>query len=64
MASIAPTLARSGSKGEKVALQSPGDAIARGMGMVHQHFQLVPVMTVAENVILGAEVTQGRRLHR
>lgn len=46
-------------KGEKVALQSPGDAIARGIGMVHQHFQLVPVMTVAENVILGAEVTKG-----
>jgi general nucleoside transport system ATP-binding protein len=45
-------------KGEKVALQSPKDAIARGVGMVHQHFQLVPVMTVAENVILGAEVTK------
>ncbi len=45
-------------KGEKVTLHSPGDAIARGIGMVHQHFQLVPVMTVAENVILGAEVTR------
>ena len=45
-------------KGETVALHSPGDAIARGVGMVHQHFQLVPVMTVAENVILGAEVTR------
>ncbi len=45
-------------KGEPVALQSPGDAISRGVGMVHQHFQLVPVMTVAENVILGAEVTR------
>ena len=45
-------------KGEHVTLQSPGDAIARGVGMVHQHFQLVPVMTVAENVILGAEVTK------
>lgn len=45
-------------KGEKANLQSPGDAIARGIGMVHQHFQLVPVMTVAENVILGAEVTR------
>ncbi len=42
-------------KGEQAALHSPGDAIARGVGMVHQHFQLVPVMTVAENVILGAE---------
>ncbi len=45
-------------KGEQVALHNPGDAIARGVGMVHQHFQLVPVMTVAENVILGAEVTR------
>ncbi len=45
-------------KGETVTLQSPADAIARGVGMVHQHFQLVPVMTVAENVILGAEVTR------
>lgn len=45
-------------KGEKVTLHSPGDAIERGIGMVHQHFQLVPVMTVAENVILGAEVTR------
>ncbi|MBP9501578.1 MAG: ABC transporter ATP-binding protein [Candidatus Promineofilum sp.] len=45
-------------KGEQVTLHSPGDAIARGVGMVHQHFQLVPVMTVAENVILGAEVTR------
>ncbi len=45
-------------KGEKVTLHSPGDAIARGIGMVHQHFQLVPVMTVAENVMLGAEVTK------
>ncbi|MEI2608779.1 MAG: ABC transporter ATP-binding protein [Candidatus Promineifilaceae bacterium] len=46
-------------KGEKVSLKSPRDAIARGVGMVHQHFQLVPVMTVAENVMLGAETTRG-----
>ncbi|MCL4870000.1 MAG: ABC transporter ATP-binding protein [Anaerolineae bacterium] len=45
-------------KGEKIALKSPGDAIARGVGMVHQHFQLVPVMTVAENVMLGSETTR------
>src|SRR5687768_32366 len=44
-------------KGEQVRLRSPHDAIARGIGMVHQHFQLVPVMTVAENVMLGSEVT-------
>ncbi|MBK9052778.1 MAG: ABC transporter ATP-binding protein [Chloroflexi bacterium] len=46
-------------KGEKITLKSPGDAIARGVGMVHQHFQLVPVFTVAENVMLGAETTRG-----
>ena len=45
-------------KGEKVALRNPRDAIDRGIGMVHQHFQLVPVMTVAENVMLGAEITR------
>ncbi|MBK8987323.1 MAG: ABC transporter ATP-binding protein [Chloroflexi bacterium] len=44
-------------KGEKVTLKNPRDAIDRGVGMVHQHFQLVPVMTVAENVILGSEIT-------
>ncbi len=49
-------------KGEKVELNDPGDAIARGVGMVHQHFQLVPVMTVAENVMLGAEITRGVHL--
>jgi simple sugar transport system ATP-binding protein len=43
-------------KGEHVALKTPRDAIDRGVGMVHQHFQLVPVMTVAENVMLGSEV--------
>ncbi len=38
---------------------SPGDAIAAGIGMVHQHFMLVPVFTVAENVVLGVEPTKG-----
>lgn len=45
-------------KGHLVRMENPRDAIAHGIGMVHQHFQLVPVMTVAENVILGAEVTR------
>jgi simple sugar transport system ATP-binding protein len=45
-------------KGEQVLLKDPSDAISRGVGMVHQHFQLVPVMTVAENVILGDEITR------
>jgi general nucleoside transport system ATP-binding protein len=46
-------------KGEKVELVNPRDAIDRGVGMVHQHFQLVPVMSVAENVMLGSEITKG-----
>ncbi len=41
--------------GKPVKLKGPRDAIRRGIGMVHQHFQLVPVFTVAENVILGDE---------
>jgi general nucleoside transport system ATP-binding protein len=44
--------------GNPVALRSPKDAIAAGIGMVHQHFMLVPVFTVAENVSLGAEQTR------
>lgn len=46
-------------KGEPVRLKGPRDAIRRGIGMVHQHFQLVPVFTVAENVILGDEPHRG-----
>jgi ABC-type uncharacterized transport system ATPase subunit len=39
------------------SFRSPADAIAAGIGMVHQHFMLVPVFTVAENVMLGVEPT-------
>jgi general nucleoside transport system ATP-binding protein len=39
--------------GHRTRLASPADAIARGIGMVHQHFTLVPAMTVAENIALG-----------
>ena len=41
--------------GQEVHFHDPGDAIALGIGMVHQHFQLVPPLSVAENIILGAE---------
>jgi ABC-type uncharacterized transport system ATPase subunit len=41
------------------AFRSPRDAIAAGIGMVHQHFMLVPVFTVAENIALGAEEVRG-----
>jgi ABC-type uncharacterized transport system ATPase subunit len=40
------------------------DAIASGVGMVHQHFMLVPTLTVTENVTLGAEITRGGQLDR
>jgi simple sugar transport system ATP-binding protein len=43
--------------GKPVQFHSPKDAIAAGIGMVHQHFMLVPVFTVAENVTLGIEET-------
>jgi len=42
---------------KKINVSSPRDAIARGIGMVHQHFMLVPVFTVTENVMLGDETT-------
>jgi simple sugar transport system ATP-binding protein len=41
--------------GEPVSIDGPRDAVARGIGMVHQHFMLIPVFTVAENVVLGSE---------
>ncbi len=41
--------------GQPVTFRSPRDAIANGVGMVHQHFALVPSMTVAENVLLGLD---------
>lgn len=44
--------------GKKVDFSGPGDAIATGIGMVHQHFMLIPVFTVAENIMLGNESTQ------
>jgi len=46
--------------GAAVTIADPADAIARGIGMVHQHFMLVPVMTVAENIMLGEESIRGR----
>ncbi len=42
-------------KGEKVKINNPLEAIAHGVGMVHQHFMLVPSLTVAENIVLGME---------
>jgi ABC-type uncharacterized transport system ATPase subunit len=45
-------------RGTPVDIQDPNDAIGLGVGMVHQHFQLVPVFTVAENIVMGTEPTR------
>nr|WP_072514125.1 ABC transporter ATP-binding protein [Ndongobacter massiliensis] len=45
---------------EKVRFRSPKDAIARGIGMVHQHFMLVPSFSVYENILLGTEIANER----
>jgi simple sugar transport system ATP-binding protein len=45
--------------GKVVSIDSPLDALAAGIGMVHQHFMLIPVFTVAENIVLGHEKTKG-----
>src|SRR5665213_400248 len=45
--------------GVPTRFEGPGDAMAAGIGMVHQHFMLIPVFTVAENIMLGHEDTRG-----
>ena len=45
--------------GKPVAITRPAQALALGIGMVHQHFMLTPVMTVAENVVIGSEPVRG-----
>src|SRR5262249_13443207 len=42
-------------RGEPIRIRSPSDAIAAGIGMVHQHFMLIDNFTVLENIVLGAE---------
>ncbi|MFQ5692005.1 MAG: ABC transporter ATP-binding protein, partial [Nitrospinota bacterium] len=51
-------------RGERVRFRSPKDAIARGIGMVHQHLTLVPPHTVLENIILGLPTGRGPLLDR
>jgi general nucleoside transport system ATP-binding protein len=48
--------------GKPVSFSSAKDAIEAGLGMVHQHFMLIPVMTVAENIVLASEPTEARVL--
>ena len=50
-------------KGKQIKLGNPQDAIALGIGMVHQHFMLVPSFTVAENMVLGMEPRRGVGIH-
>jgi simple sugar transport system ATP-binding protein len=50
--------------GNRVDIHGPTDAIRQGIGMVHQHFMLIPVLTVTENVMLGEESTKGGLLDR
>jgi len=44
--------------GQPIVIHSPKDSIRAGIGMVHQHFMLIPVFTVAENIMLGDETTR------
>jgi simple sugar transport system ATP-binding protein len=50
--------------GRELTFRSPSDAIAAGIGMVHQHFMLADNFTVLENIVLGSEPTRGGRLDR
>lgn len=47
-------------KGEKIEKFTPETAIAKGLGMVHQHFMLVPSFTVTENIVLGNEIRKNK----
>ena len=49
--------------GERAEIRDPNDAVSRGIGMVHQHFTLIPPLTVAENIVLGAEPRKGLSLN-
>lgn len=61
---LAPTEGNIYVDGKDVHFTSSSDAIAAGLGMVHQHFMQVPSMTVAENLILGAEIGSAFRVDR
>ncbi len=57
---LPPTSGRILLRGKEVVFTSPADAIANGLGMVHQHFKLIPSLTVYENILLGAEIKKSR----
>lgn len=57
---LQPTSGKILIRGKEVWMNSPIDAIANGIGMVHQHFKLVPSLTVYENILLGVELKKGK----
>ena len=61
---LQPTSGKILIRGKEVTMNSPIDAIANGIGMVHQHFKLVPSLTVAENIVLGKEPKKNGFLDR
>lgn len=58
---LQPTSGKILIRGKEVVMNSPIDAIANGIGMVHQHFKLVPSLTVYENILLGAEINKTKK---
>ncbi len=61
---LQPTEGKIYIKGKHVIIKNPRDAIKLGIGMVHQHFKLVPSFTVFENILLGDELTKGIRINK
>jgi simple sugar transport system ATP-binding protein len=59
---ISPTSGKILLKGKEVSFSSPLDAINSGLGMVHQHFKLVPSLTICENILLGIEILKSGKL--
>lgn len=55
---LKPTSGKILLNGEELVMNSPTDAIRHGIGMVHQHFKLVPSLSVYENILLGSEITK------
>lgn len=58
---LQPTSGKILIRGKEVVMNNPIDAIANGIGMVHQHFKLVPSLTVYENILLGAEINKTKK---
>ncbi|MGF7057997.1 ABC transporter ATP-binding protein [Brassicibacter mesophilus] len=61
---LAPTSGEILVRGKSVRISNPKNAIKLGIGMVHQHFKLVPSFTVYENILLGDELTKGLTINR